>query len=310
VNRFEPDNQAVSLARRRLLHLGLAVPPMVLAAACAPTAAAPTSPPTSAAPASSPVPVLISPTSPATAKPAASPAVSPSALASPTGLVSCILTPEETEGPYYFNANMVRRDITEGRPGTPMRLVMNVYNVSNGCQPITNAMVDVWHADAAGAYSGFGSGSSAAELPGAPAAKPSGGPGGPPPVGGIPKPGGGAAAVDPATAQKFMRGIQVTDGSGRSEFATVFPGWYQGRTTHIHFKVHFNNSTAITSQLYFPEDAIRQAYSQGAYASRGQNTTTNANDGVVTARDLPFLTAQMGQSADGLTATLNLGVRV
>ena len=65
----------------------------------------------------------------------------------------CVLTPELTEGPYYLDLDLVRRDITEGRPGTPLDLRVNVVE-ADGCAPIEDAAVDVWHCDAGGVYSG------------------------------------------------------------------------------------------------------------------------------------------------------------
>ncbi len=69
------------------------------------------------------------------------------------GAVKCVLTPELTEGPYYIAGEKVRRNITEGRPGTPLSLRLSVLNVST-CRPIKGAAVDVWHCDAGGIYSG------------------------------------------------------------------------------------------------------------------------------------------------------------
>src|SRR3989440_6690446 len=120
----------------------------------------------------------------------------PAAVAS--GAVSCVLAPEQTEGPYYIANEKLRRNITEGRPGTPLTLRLRVVDAST-CKPIKNAAVDVWHCDALGAYSGFGAGSG---------------------------------------NRTFMRGVQRTDANGFATFQTVYPGWYQGRTVHIHVKVH------------------------------------------------------------------------
>src|ERR671930_181076 len=79
----------------------------------------------------------------------------PAAVAS--GAVRCVLTPEQTEGPYYIANERVRRNITEGRPGTPLTLRARVVDAST-CKPVKDAAVDVWHCDAGGAYSGFGAG--------------------------------------------------------------------------------------------------------------------------------------------------------
>src|SRR5207249_6075801 len=115
-----------------------------------------------------------------------------------SGAVTCVLTPEQTEGPYYIANEKVRRNITEGQPGAPLVLRLFAVDAST-CRPIKGAAVDIWHADAGGVYSGFGSGSG---------------------------------------NRTFMRGIQKTDAKGLARFRTVYPGWYRGRTVHIHVKVH------------------------------------------------------------------------
>ena len=143
---------------------------------------------------------------------------------------SCAVTPEETEGPYYFDADKIRSDIREDREGTRLRLALRVRDASS-CTPIQDAVVDIWHADAGGAYSGFDGGGG-------------GGPGGP---------GGGGGQAQ--TQTRYLRGAQVTNSDGIAEFTTVYPGWYQGRTVHIHAKVHLDAKTVLTTQLYF-EDAL------------------------------------------------------
>jgi protocatechuate 3,4-dioxygenase beta subunit len=131
----------------------------------------------------------------------------PAAVAS--GEVACVLAPEQTEGPYYIANEAVRRNITEGRPGTPLLLRAFVVNAST-CKPIKGAAVDIWHADAAGEYSGFG---------------------------------------QEAASRTFMRGVQRTSAKGLALFRTVYPGWYQGRTVHIHVKVHLGGNVVHTGQL-------------------------------------------------------------
>src|SRR5207244_3050765 len=127
---------------------------------------------------------------------ASAPGAGPAAVAS--GAISCVLTPELTEGPYYVPAEKVRRNITEGKPGAPLDLRLTVVDAST-CKPIKSAVVDIWHADAIGVYSG-------------------------------------AVAGSPGT--NFMRGIQKTDSVGLARFTSVYPGWYQGRAVHIHVKAH------------------------------------------------------------------------
>ncbi len=160
---------------------------------------------------------------------------------------TCVLMPSATVGPYYFDANTVRRDVTEGRAGTPMALVIGVVDVAT-CRPIPNAVVDIWHTDAGGLYSGYN------------------------------QPGGNTVG------QAFMRGIQFTDANGEAAFATVFPGWYNGRVTHIHFKVRFqqgSQTAAVVSQLFFPQDVINAVYTTqtpySAAASTRRRTPATAS---------------------------------
>jgi protocatechuate 3,4-dioxygenase beta subunit len=157
-----------------------------------------------------------------------------------TGAVSCVLTPELTEGPYYIAGEKVRRDIRESHPGTLLTLHLRVLNVAS-CSPIKGAAVDIWHADAAGNYSGFSSDSS---------------------------------------SRTFMRGIQRTDANGLATFLTVYPGWYQGRTVHIHVKVHVGGRVVHTGQLFFPDTLTDVVYKNAPYASRPNRTTRNAQDSI------------------------------
>jgi protocatechuate 3,4-dioxygenase beta subunit len=155
-----------------------------------------------------------------------------------SGEVTCVLTPEQTEGPYYIAGEKLRRNITEGRPGTPLSLRTTVVNAST-CKPIRNAVVDIWHADAGGVYSGFGSG---------------------------------------AASRTFMRGIQRTNARGVAGFRTVYPGWYQGRTVHIHVKVYLGGRVVHTGQLYFPDAVTDAIYRSTPYTARPNRDTRNAND--------------------------------
>ena len=155
-----------------------------------------------------------------------------------SGAVSCVLTPELTEGPYYIAGEKVRRNITEGRPGAPLRLRLAVVNAST-CKPIKNAAVDVWHCDALGAYSGLQN-----------------------------------------SRDTFMRGIQRTDAKGVATFDTVYPGWYQGRTVHIHVKVHIGGRVVHTGQLFFPDATTDAVYKRSPYTRRGARDVRNANDSI------------------------------
>ena len=199
--------------------------------------------------------------------------------------------PKQTEGPYYIDANLMRSDITEGREGRPLRLDLLVQRLP-ACQPIANALIEIWQCDALGEYSGFtaaqiqGQGEPPGSASGTPSAKPKPPgppPGGPPPGGG---PGGppGGGRQEPANALRFLRGGQMTDAQGRVSFQTIYPGWYMGRTVHIHFKVRTDPVSAtgyeLTSQLYFDDALTDQVHATAPYSQHTGRDTRNSNDGI------------------------------
>jgi protocatechuate 3,4-dioxygenase beta subunit len=285
--------------------------PLLLLAACGePPAGTPTSAPATQAPAAA------SPAASPMASPAASPAASPKAAvaaspspqagASPVAGVGCVLTPQQTEGPYYIDTDLVRGDITEGKPGLPLQLTLAVQRAST-CQPIADATVEIWHCDALGEYSGFAAalpqtqGEPAGSSSGTPAAKDK--PAGQPPGG---SPGG---QQQPTNTLRFLRGGQVSGADGRVIFQTVYPGWYMGRTVHIHVKVHAGGREVHTGQLYF-EDAISNVvYMQQPYAAHTGRDTTNATDGIFRQGGQQSLLT-LNQSGGGYTGTQTLVVQV
>jgi len=190
----------------------------------------------------------------------------PAAVAS--GALSCVLTPEQTEGPYYIANEALRRNITEGRPGIPLLLRAFVVNAST-CRPIKSAAVDVWHADAGGVYSGFGSG---------------------------------------AASRTFMRGIQRTNAKGLALFRTVYPGWYQGRTVHIHVKVHLGGNVVHTGQLYFPDTVTDGVYRNKPYSSRPNRDVRNASDSIFRNGGSKSLMSVKKNSSGMHVATIMMGV--
>jgi len=190
----------------------------------------------------------------------------PAAVAS--GAVSCVLTPEQTEGPYYIANEAVRRNITEGRRGAPLLLRASVVNAST-CKPIKSAAVDIWHADAGGIYSGFGSG---------------------------------------AGNRTFMRGVQRTNAKGLALFRTVYPGWYQGRTVHIHVKVHLGGNVVHTGQLYFPDAVTDAVYRKQPYSSRPNRDVRNAADSIFRNGGSKSLLSVKKNSAGVYVATIMMGV--
>ena len=184
-----------------------------------------------------------------------------------SGAVSCVLTPELTEGPYYISGEKIRRDIREGHPGTLLTLHLRVLNAAT-CAPIKGAAVDVWHADAAGNYSGFGAG---------------------------------------ASSRTFLRGIQKTDVNGLAAFTTVYPGWYQGRTVHIHVKVHVGGRVVHTGQLFFPDTLTDVVYEKAPYSARPNRDVRNAQDSIyVNGGKRGML--KLAKSGAGYVGTIAMGV--
>ena len=146
----------------------------------------------------------------------------PAAVAS--GAVSCVLAPEQTEGPYFLPGDKVRRNVTEGKAGVLLTLKLTVLDVST-CKPIKGAAVDIWHCDAVGTYAA-------------------------------------------TTNKTFLRGIQKTDAKGVATFKTVYPGWYQGRTVHIHVKVSLGRQRRPHGAAVLP----RLGHGQGLHAVAVQLT--------------------------------------
>jgi protocatechuate 3,4-dioxygenase beta subunit len=202
----------------------------------------------------------------------------------------CVLAPELTEGPYYIDEHLFRRNITEGKPGTPLDLRLTVEDATT-CEPIHNATVEVWHCDAQGDYSGYDAAAGAAPAPGG---------GGPP--------GGGGGHATPTSTTTYLRGAQRTGRTGLVAFRTIYPGWYQGRTTHIHLKVHVGGKEVHTGQLFFKDSLNAAVYAAGAYAAHGRPDTTNASDSIYAnggSRSLPA----MRRKGSGYVGAITLGVK-
>lgn len=231
-----------------------------------------------------------SPSSVPAASSAAGSGVSPSAAAVATsselaGTPSCVVKPALTEGPYFVDEKLQRSDITANadgsgvRPGAPLSLAFAVSTVaSSGCTPLANALVDVWHCDGAGSYSDISAG------------------------------GNGNT-----TGQNWLRGYQLTDAAGKATFKTVYPGWYQGRTVHIHFKIRTDagasGGTEFTSQLFF-DDAINDAvFANAPYSTRGNRSTRNDNDSIYGQANGQLTLALAGDAASGFTATFEVGLQ-
>jgi protocatechuate 3,4-dioxygenase beta subunit len=276
----------------------------------------------------------------------------------------CALTPTATQGPYYFDADRMRSDIREDRPGKRLRLAIRLQD-SEGCAPIGGAVVEIWHCDATGIYSGAESqstggggegmpsgGPGGSNAPGAPPAPqdspadpgalppsglpgpndvpppgagvPSGmpgaapapapgvsptagsGPAAPPRVPGVPgpsgAPGGELADMTPTDDKRYLRGAQVTGKDGIVEFVTVWPGWYFGRTVHIHVMVHVAGDRVLTTQLMFDETLNAKVFAEAPYATHTGRDTLNDNDTIF--RDAMLLT--VSEDPDGYLGVIAL----
>lgn len=205
---------------------------------------------------------------------------SPTSTATTTGTATgaCVEAATETRGPYPDVTGMIdnqafyRQDIREGKTGLPLTLTLSVVNVRNGCAAVAGASIEIWQCDASGYYSEY------------------------------------AQPGYNGTGQTFLRGLQRTDANGQASFITVYPGWYQGRATHIHVDVTVAGARVKSTQIAFPEDVTRQVYASGVYASKGQNATTNATDNVFSDGTQTEMATLTGTVTGGYTATLTVGV--
>jgi protocatechuate 3,4-dioxygenase beta subunit len=197
---------------------------------------------------------------------------------------SCLVTPEQMEGPYFvderLNRSDIRSDPADGsiKAGLPIKLRLRVLSVSRGgCSPVAGAAVDIWHCDAAGVYSD---------------------------------------ARDPGfntIGKKFLRGYQRTDAEGNVAFTTIYPGWYEGRTVHIHFKVRAaarsGRNYEFTSQFYFEDSITDRIHALSPYAARGPRGVRNAGDGIFRDRG-GWLILPLAESSAGYTARFDVGLHL
>src|SRR5437867_1638928 len=166
---------------------------------------------------------------------------------------SCVVRPAQTRGPFFVEETLNRTDIRadpstgEMKAGVPLRLTFNVSRINSaGCAALADAQIDVWHCDAEGRYSDV------------------------------------RDFVSSTVGQKFLRGYQMTSAGGSAEFVTVYPGWYDGRAVHIHFKIRTASSSGqryeFASQLYFDDTLTDRVHAVAPYASHGRRTIRNAGD--------------------------------
>jgi uncharacterized protein (TIGR03437 family) len=191
----------------------------------------------------------------------------------------CILSPEMTEGPYWVEEKLNRGDVRSNtatgavKAGLPVELSITVHLISDtGCAVLPGAYVDIWHCDAGGLYSDV--------------------------------------QQNNTVGQDFLRGYQITDENGVARFTTIYPGWYQGRTVHIHLRVRTYNGSqqldGFVSQLFFDDSITDSVFTQAPYNTRGSRSTRNANDNIYGGRTSTLVT--LTQSASGYSASIDVGV--
>lgn len=211
---------------------------------------------------------------------------SASSTTTTTSSGSCTVTPTEIEGPYpYVGGELTnpleRSDVTEGtQTGVALTINFVVVNTNNSCNVVENARVDIWHCNKDGYYSGYANQS-------------------------------GILGTKSYVGQTWLRGYQLTSSAGVAKFVSIYPGWYSGRATHVHFEVYINSVLKKTGQLAFSETISDALYMSTLYTSLGLNPTTNSSDSVFgnSATDLANETLSLtGSISAGYSGSYPIGV--
>ncbi len=198
-------------------------------------------------------------------------------------MFSCVPTPQQTEGPYFVDERLHRADIrsdpSDGtvKEGLPLTLEMHVFSVSkNGCKPLAGAIVDIWHCDAQGVYSDV------------------------------------TDSSFNTVGKKFLRGYQITDTNGSVRFITIYPGWYPGRTVHIHFKIRtdpkYMRAYEFTSQLYFDDTVTDLVHGLPPYMKKGSRTQ-NEGDSIYRNGGSQLM-LKLAKTNDGYTGMFDVGLEI
>lgn len=157
------------------------------------------------------------------------------------------LTAQTTEGPYYMADTPLRADITEGLPGVPLEVRLTVRDQAGTALP--GCRVDIWQCDSLGLYSGYA--------------------------------GQGDSKSVSEVGKTYLRGAQIANALGEVRFRSIYPGWYAGRTTHIHFKVIHQGRAVVTSQFFLPDAVNEFLYTQIPEYQRAQlRGVLNSTDGI------------------------------
>ena len=201
-----------------------------------------------------------------------------------SSFAGCVVRPQQTEGPYFVDEMLRRSDIrsepADGavKPGAPLDLTIRVSRLAaDACVPVAGAVVDIWQCDHAGVYSGV---------------------------------------VDPqfdTTGKQYLRGFQVTDADGAARFTTIYPGWYPGRTVHIHFKIRSAPDASpgyeFTSQLYFDDAVTDEVFASEPYSARGPRTARNDQDGIFRRGGGSDLLLPVTRAGEGYVGTFDVALQ-
>lgn len=201
-----------------------------------------------------------------------------------TAASSCAESLEGEEGPYfvddsasgYLRTNILSNlDGSSTQDGVPLTLTIYVFDSEKSCAPMQGVQVDIWHCNAKGIYS--------------------------------------AESSESTVGESWLRGYQITDCTGKVQFTTIIPGWYQGRTTHIHLRLRStyddtDTSGSNTMQVFFDQTLIDTlSTSVSPYSTEGQNPTTNATDRVYADQEQgTTLLTLSGSNEAGYTTTCNI----
>ena len=198
--------------------------------------------------------------------------------------LSCVVRPSATEGPFWVDEQLKRSDVRSDSKtgnvsaGLPLTLTVQVAQyAASGCTNLGGAVVDIWQCDAAGKYSDEQS--------------------------------------EGTAGQDFLRGYQMTDSAGKVKFTTIYPGWYNGRTVHVHFRIRTldasgNVKSTFTSQLFFPDSVSDKVFAAAPYSTRGQRNVRNSNDGIYQNTGDSMLLDVTGNAAKGYTGTFVVGLNL
>lgn len=194
---------------------------------------------------------------------------------------ACSVTTESIEGPYPYPdggelANPLNRtDITGGQSGVPLTITFQVVNANSNCAAVSNARIDIWYCNKDGYYSGYDGQS-------------------------------GPLGVKGYVGETWLRGYQVSNSTGKATFKGIYPGWYDGRATHIHLEVFIDNVLKKTAQITFSETISDAVHASSGY--QGTNPVRNAKDAAFWTDESILTVATLGSVSEGYTGTYTIGL--